>query len=326
MNYLSYGCAVYDVFGSVTGEGLAWLRAPFIKDLNVCLLKGSNVDVSCEWDVKEATKLSLNDFYKYDLVISARPLYLSRDQEYACVGATTNLLYNRFSWHRVICMLVREASSLWYSRLAVSAKQTDLKSESVYMLRESRHLGVALALDSLRYMGIDKDVRSHIDFMLIKACGIEGLADELKFLYSFFNPAWVQNMASHEFIIVNRRGPLGVGWCPMVEWHAREGENLLSQLGFKIEYGEALNEGEDKGTFQTVSDVEHGQIITIYATENLGMEKVGEKVGRSNKTVCAHIHKHDKAVKRSGFCGPCKRTMNPFYNKTVLRVREKTSP
>jgi hypothetical protein len=321
MNYLSYGCAVFDVFGSVTGEGLAWLRAPFIKDLNVLLLKGENVDVDCEWDVKTAEKLSLNDFLKYDLVISARPLYLNRDQEYSSVGLATNLLYSRFSWNRIIYLLVREASSLWHSRLMISQKQTDLKSESVYMLRESRHLGLALGLDSLRYMGIDKDVRSHFDYMFIKAVGIEGLADELKWLYSFFSPSWVQNMKPHEFIIVNRKGPIGVGWCPMVEWHQREGENLLTKLGFKIDYDtDAAKEGLDKGTFSTVGDQEHSEMISLYI-QGLGMDAVAIKVNRSGKTVCQHIHKHNRAVERSGFCGPCKRAMNPNWNKLVNRVK-----
>jgi hypothetical protein len=321
MNYLSYGSAVFDAFGSVSGEGLAWLRAPFIKDLNVLLLKGENVDVSCEWDVKTAEKLSLNDFLKYDLLISGRPLYLNRDQEYSSIGLATNLLYSRFSWNRIIYLLVREASSLWHSRLQISQKQTDVKSESVYMLRESRHLGLALGLDSLRYMGIDKDVRSHIDYMFLKACGIEGLADELKWLYSFFNPSWVQNMKPHEFIIVNRKGPIGVGWTPMVPWHAKEGENLLRQLGFDIEYdSDAAKEGLDKGTFSTVGDQEHSEMISLYM-QGLGMDAVANKVNRSGKTVCQHIHKHDKAVERSGICIPCKRSMNQNYNRIVKRVK-----
>lgn len=321
MNYLSYGSAVFDAFGSVSGEGLAWLRAPFIKDLNVLLLKGQNVDVACEWDTKLAEKLSLNDFVKYDLVISARPLYLNRDQEYGSVGLATNLLYSRFSWNRIIYLLVREASSLWHSRLQISQKQTDVKSESVYMLRESRHLGLALGLDSLRYMGIDKDVRSHIDYMFLKACGIEGLADELKWLYSFFSPSWVQNMKPHEFIIVNRKGPIGVGWCPMVEWHQREGENLLTKLGFKIDYDtDAAKEGLDKGTFSTVGDQEHSEMISLYM-QGLGMDAVAAKVNRSGKTVCQHIHKHDKGVGRDGACMACKRTMNPNWNRPVKRVK-----
>jgi hypothetical protein len=320
-NYLSYGSAVFDAFGSVTGEGLAWLRAPFIKDLNVLLLKGENVDVNCEWDVKTAEKLSLNDFLKYDLLVSARPLYLNRDQEYSSVGLATNLLYSRFSWSRIIYLLCREASSLWHSRLMISSKQTDLKSESAYMLRESRHLGIALGLDSLRFLGIDKDIRALFDFMFIKSCGIEGLPDELKWLYSFFSPAWVQNMKPHEFILVSRKGPLACGWSPMVEWHAREGENLLTKLGFKIDYDtETVKEGLDKGIYSSVGDVEHSKLISLYA-EGLGMDAVAAQVRRSNKTVSQHVNKHDAAVKRSGFCGPCKRSMNPNWNRLVKRVK-----
>jgi hypothetical protein len=318
MNYLSYHCAVLDLFGAVDAEGLAWLRSPFIKNLNVLLLKGPSVDVKCDWDVMETSKLGLNDFYKYDLIISARPLFINKDSEYTSVGQVTELLYKRFSWNRIIFMLVREASSLWHSRLMISKRQTDVKSESVYMLRESRHLGLGLGLDSLKYTSIDADVRVHFDYMFVKAHGIEGLNDDMKWLYYFFNPSWIQSMLPREFIVVSRRGPLGVGVCPWHSWHKIEGENILNQLGFKIEYGEVVEEGEDKGNFSTVGDPEHAEIIDLYVG-NSSVEKIAAVKGRSTATISKHIKKHNQAVERSQFCALCKRANGVNYATLAKR-------
>jgi hypothetical protein len=91
-------------------------------------------------------------------------------------------------------MIAREASSLWYSRIKVSESQMDAKNEALYMFREMRHLGISLALNSLRLQGIDIDLRSHVDFLFLKAQGIDGLDDNLKFLYHFSDPKWIRSM------------------------------------------------------------------------------------------------------------------------------------
>jgi hypothetical protein len=59
----------------------------------------------------------------------------------------------------------------------------------VFRLREMRHLGCALGLDTLRTLAIDIDIRSHADIMLLKSQGIGGLSRELSWLYGYFNPA-----------------------------------------------------------------------------------------------------------------------------------------
>ena len=314
LNYLSHGCVVFDMFGAADSEGLAWLRAPFINDINVLLLKGENVDVECDWDVIEAGKLSLNDFTKYDLIISARALYRNKDEEYYAIGQATNVLYSRLYWNRVIFWLVREASGLWASRVIISKRQTDTIKEADYVLKESRHLGIALGLDSLRYTSVDKDIRLQSDYMFFKACGIEGLPDEMKWLYSFFNPHWIQNMKPWQFIIVDRRGPLGAGWCPELPWHKKEGENIVRQLGINIEFGELIDHGKDKGTFKTLSDPEHADIIALYLEKDIGMNKIADQIKRCDRTVNLHIRKHNSAIDRSGFCPRCKRTKSKYQN------------
>lgn len=95
---------------------------------------------------------------------------------------------------------------------------------------------------------------------------------------------------------------------PYPEWHKKEKENMLSNIGVKIEYGEPLFEGEYKGTFKTVGDKEHAEIIRLYIEEGLGINKIAEILRRSSRTPLVQIQRHDRAVERGGFCPVCRRS------------------
>lgn len=320
LQYLQRGACLLDMFGSVDAEGLAILRSDLVKESNfkILLLKGENVDVNCSWTTRTIDQVSLGDFEKYDIVISARPLFQNREAEYYSIGRLSQKLYTRFYWNRLIFGLVREASSLWFSRMMLSGTQSDMKTESAYVLRESRHVGLGLALDSLRWTGIDRDFRAHLDMTFIKACGIEGLADEMRFLYSFFSPLWVRAMKPYQFIVVSRKGPLGAGWLEFHDWHKKEGENMLKQLDIKIEVGEELKLAEDRGTHKTVSDLEHVEFIDEYFNGK-GMRTIALSKGRSSRTILEHVHSHNASVERSGFCASCKRAGSPHHNQKAQR-------
>ena len=290
-----------------------------MKNKEVCLLKGENVDVETEHDCKLVDNLSLKDLERYDFIISSHPLYLNRDHEYFSIGKLIGLLYKRLHWTRLICLIAREASSLWYSRIKVSESQSDAKSEALYMFREMRHLGVSLALDSLRLQGIDIDLRTHTDFLFIKSQGIDGLPDNMNFLYyNYFNPAFIRNMKPWQFALVCRKGPIGAGFFPYHEWHKREKENIVKAVGLKIEYGVELEQPKDMGTFKSIGDKEHTEIISLYAS-GLGYNKIHEQLGRSTKSLHDHIHKHNNAVTRSGFCAVCRRAGGEYAGKLVKR-------
>ena len=197
-------------------------------------------------------------------------------------------------------MIAREASSLWYSRVKVSESQTDAKNEALYMFKEMRHLGVSLALDSLRLRSIDIDLRTHIDFLFVKSLGIDGFDKDMEFLYKWFSPYWIRKMKPYEFAVVSSTGSLGVGHFPYHDWHNVERENIVANTGLKIEYGVELQQGKDKGDFKTIGDQEHMQIMQLYA-EGFGYIKIHEQLNRSTKSLCDHIHKHNNAVIEAGF-------------------------
>ncbi|MBN2261082.1 MAG: hypothetical protein JW702_11080 [Clostridiales bacterium] len=321
INHLEKGATVLDLFASVDGENLAWLRSDFVKNKEILLLKGENVDVESKvlsLDVKTVENISLKDFERYDFIISAHPLFLNREHEYYSIGKLIDLLYKRLKWNKLVCMIAREASSLWYSRVKYSDSQTDMKNAALTMFKEMRHLGVSLALDSLRLQGIDIELRTHTDYLFVKSQGIDGLPDNLTFLYSFYDPSWIRSMKSWEFALVCRKGALGIGHFPYHDWHKVEREDIVNKVGLRIEYGKELEKPKDMGTFKTIGDKEHLEIMSLYAS-GLGFNKIHEQLNRSTKSLSDHIHKHNNAVSRSGFCAICRRAEGEYSQKVVKR-------
>lgn len=306
-NYLAQDATILDLFGSRDGEGLAWLRSPQMKDRKALLICGENVDVKSSYPVKPVSKLVLSDFESYDLIVSASPLYSSMGDEFTQAAQITDLLYRRLHYKKLVYCLMRECSNFLYSRLKVEDSQTQAKASMTYMLREARHCGLALGLDSIRWTAIDIDVRSLSDYLILKSQGLGGLGHDLRWLYGMFNPTSIQNMAAGHFVIISRRGAVGIGKFPEVRWHKKEREDILRGAGIEVEFTEEVKLGKDKGTFKTVGDQEHSEMIRVYVEDDVGIGKVGERVGRSSKTVHDHIIAHNEALQRSGFCPQCSR-------------------
>lgn len=320
--YLNEGHVVFDLFGSRDGESLAWLRRPYAKDRKILLLKGENVDVECSFPVKTVESVRLDDFENNDIIISSSPLYLNVDQEFLYAAKLTDLLYKRLHYKRLVYLIVREAANFYYSRLKVSENQIFAKSQMIYLIREARHVGLALGLDSIRWYAIDIDIRNLSDYLILKAQGVQGLAADLQWLYSYFNPATVRNMPPQYFIIISKTGALGLGEFPYPEWHKKEKENMLSDAGIKVEYGEPLYEGEYKGTFRTVGDKEHAEMIRLYTEEDLGINKIGEMLGRSSRTPLIQIQRRNRAVERSRFCPVCRRVRSNHENRIAIKFKQ----
>jgi len=318
--FLNKNHKILDLFGSRDGESLAWLRSPYVKDRKVLLIRGDNSDVDCSWPTKAVSNVTLQDIEANDIVISSAPLYSSPDVEFQAVARLTDLVYQRLSWKRLIYMIVREASNLYYSRLKVTRNQQLAKSQEIYLLRESRHMGISVGLDTLKFTSVDVDVRAVCDYQVFKALGLIGLPRELKWLFGFIDPRVVRTMKPHQFIILTRTSALGIGVFKPLPWHKQEKEDILKQLGIKVEHGESIKEAEDKGTFKTVSDMEHAEIIMAYAGGQ-SMKRISEHMGRSSATVSDHIHRHDEAIERSGFCPACRRVKCEYASVKVSRVR-----
>ena len=315
--YLSRGATIFDLFSARDGENLAWLRSRYAKDKKILLVHGENVSLSSSFDSKNAGSLTLNDVRQYDIIISSSPLYSSPDQEFLNAAKITDLLYKRLHWKRIVFLIMREASNFYYSRLKITESQTVAKANMVYLIRESRHCGLSLALDSVRFFSIDIDIRTLADFLILKAQGMQGLSRDLKWLYSYVDPHLVRRMKPNQFILLTKKGGISYGVFPEVPWHKKEREDILKVLGIEREFTETIQEGLFKGKYQTVGDQEHSEIIRLYLEEELAMNKIATKTSRSVRTVQVHIEQHNRAVMSKGFCARCKRVISEYFNRVA---------
>jgi hypothetical protein len=318
--YLAEGHTVLDLFGSRDGEGLAWLRSPHVKDKKILLIHGDNVSVSSSFDMKPVNKLCVNDFSTYDIIVSSSPLYSNIDDEFFQVNTIVDVLYKRLTWKNLVYMITRESANLYYSRLSISPNQLAAKELTTYLIREGRHCGIALGLDTLKFTSIDADIRAVVDYFIFKSQGVQGFPADKQWLYGYFNPATVRHMPNRFFFIMSAKGPLGIGKFPCPPWHKQERENIVKAVGVKVEAGDQIDYGQSRGTFKTVGDQEHIDILNGYF-EGSSMGKLAKKLDRSAATVHAQIHSHNESIKKIGYCVECRRLKGEYETeKTENRI------
>lgn len=283
LKHLQAGGKILDLFGSKDGEGLAWLRSPLAEEKEVKLIHGDLVELQ-NYDGIKGSKFKLNDLKKGDIFVSASPLYASMDNEFDAVNRIFDTLWNRTYWNVPIFLIVREAANLLYSRIKVSKNQTMAKAELTYMLRESRHSGLALGLDSTKHTSIDVDVRKLTDYLILKNLGMHGLPRDLHWIYSMFDPNALQSLRPSEFAIITKEGKMGLGTFDLPNWHKREGEHILRKVGVEPKYYQAEKESEQaieyiQEAVETLSGNFTPTDISEWIKENKGVEIRPERVG-----------------------------------------------
>jgi len=324
--YMRNGHTVFDFFGSRDSEGLAWGRNPMVDgvgkangDTRMCLVHSDNVTVDSSFDSVPMSKLNHTHLNKYDILVSASALHKSLDDEYANVNVITDLLYDR-----------REASNLYYSRLRVSNSQTGAKAYMIYLIREARHMGLALCMDTLKYTSIDIDIRVLVDNTFFKGQGYIGLPKDLHFIYRYFDPNWMRNMKANQFAILTKEGNLGVGVFPEVKWHKQEKENILKKLGIEIIAHEGMKLSQPQGKGLSVSDQEHLGIVETCCsnvlrkkhgldTEKNSYREYAKKIGRSPATITNQMSSHDDMVAKHGYCPACRRSGGRLYQEILKK-------
>ena len=286
------------------------------QDKKVLLLHGSNTSLSSSHDSKPITQFKLSDLNDYDLIISSGPLYSSLDQEYLELNSVLDTCYNRHTYKRIVYMVIREAANLIYSRQKISADQTMVKGMMTYFVREMRHSGISLGIDTQKITSIDIDVRASVDYLYIKSLGFLGLPDELKFLYSFYKPHRLQNMKPSMFVLLTRRGGTGLGWFPYHKWHKRPGEDIMKEIGVEAEHGETLV--ESKPNYQ-IGDLQHVKIIDM-RLEGYTFAEIAKAQGTSKATPWTHIKDHNTEVQGPHKeCGKCKRAKSEHATVMVAK-------
>ena len=254
-HYLARGHNVIDLFGARSGEGLAWLRSPY-RDEKILLIKSSHVDVSCSWTTKNWESITLRDLENNRIVISSSPLYSRIDEEFVAVNHILDVLFSRLGWHKYIFLLVRESANLFYSRMKLRDTQHLAKAEAAYLIRESRHHGIAIGMDTQKLTAVDADLRNLTDYIIFKSQGYYNLPKDLWFIYRYLDPIWFRNMHPREFAVLSRTGAIGIGYFEYPYWHKEAKENLLKLLDIRVEKSEEAAELNEE-----LIDIEEGRPI-----------------------------------------------------------------
>ncbi len=122
-----------------------------------------------------------------------------------------------------------------YSRMKISKNQQLAKADAAYLVRESRHCGLALGMDSLKHTSVDVDMRVLTDYLILKSPGIHGLPRDFWFLYQYIDSHGLRMFKPHEFAVLTKTGSIGLGVFEYPKWHKEEGENILKKLDIEIE-------------------------------------------------------------------------------------------
>lgn len=310
---------IIDLFGSRDNEALSWCRSQ--RKNSILFLKGETVDISSEWDCKNIKDVTLKDIDSYDAVISCASFYSTLHEEWEGLTALIDKIWHRSGWKNAWSVLIREAANLLYARQALGDNQSVAKSHITYVVREARHVGIALAFDSVRWYSLDIDIRSIAKYTFIKAQGIDGLPDSLHFLYQYFDPYGIMRMGPEKFVIISRDGPLGTGTFTLPSWHKLEHENLMEMLNIQVETIGASRLPDGKPA--TVTDFEHKNIMTERMStdpitkKHPGQIKIGKKLNRSSATISLHIKYHNNTILKDGECDKCRRSKCE-YSKTLM--------
>jgi len=247
-------------------------------------LRGDLVEVKSGHESIPAMKFRFSDLERGDIFISASPLYSDMDEEFNAVNRILDVLWKRHYWTEPIFVVMREAANLIYSRIKVRKNQVMAKAEALYMMRESRHCGLALGLDSIKHTNIDIDIRTLTDYLVIKNTGMHGLPQDLWWVYRTFDPHALRKLRPREFVILDRRGHLGIGTFGLPQWHKREAENILSATGVELRYYQPAAEGDQlraviTEALQALPPEPTVDQVVAWAKENRGIEVEPVSVG-----------------------------------------------
>lgn len=258
---------------------------------------------------KKISELTLKDFKNYDVITSVHAFYGSSDEEFVGLNRILATLYRRTHWDKPWFLMVREAANFIYSRIKLTKNQHIAKADFIYLLREARHMGYAVGVDTVRWTAIDIEIRDVSDYTFIKSVGRKGLPRDLRFVYRYINPYSMMRMKPNQFVLVTDSGSIGVGIFDYPPWHKEEKEDLVRQFGIQIKYGEVPDYGNERRN--TVSDFEHVEISENY--DHLRSEaKVAKLMNRSSGTIHNHVATHDREVTNQGRCRRCFRARSPL--------------
>jgi len=317
-NYLENGSPILDLCDARDGEGLGWAKK--YRD-DVLILHDKFTEVECPYAHKYFEDLSLRDFRDYKIVVNSTLLYCDFESYLDAVNTILlKLHHSRRHWKKPIYVLIREAQNIVYARLRKVKDQTQAKAEATYLLRESRHVGLATGIDTLRLTSVDIEVRIMADFLVIKNMGMFSLPKDIYFLYSYIEPYFFRVMRPQDYIVLSKEGAIGLGEVGLVSFHKEEEENILNEL--KISIHKKIDPFRKIDSRMRKKLLIHKKLLDyIYQKGFSNKRFLANATDTSYPTTLKHIGYHNTCVRDLGYCELCKKIDHPL--KTSILKAEK---
>jgi len=315
--YLFNECHVIDLCDARDGEALGWAKK-YPED--VLILHDAFTQVEMKYDHKCFDELKMEDIYSYKVLVNSSLMYSDFESYLDAVNLILNLLHSyRRHWKKPIYVIIREAQNIVYARLRKTSDQNQAKAQTAYILRESRHVGLATGVDTIRLTSVDVEIRTLADILVIKNMGLFSLPKDIFFLYSFIDPHYFRFMKPHDAILLSKEGCIGFAEIEKVSFHKEEKENILNTLSIKIvKKQDPLKKlpGKLKQKIFT-----HKKIMDyIEKNPSYTKKRLALNLNLTVITVRTHIQKHDLSVREKGYCEFCNLISHPLKNKIVDNI------
>lgn len=316
---------IIDLYGSSDMEALCWCKPQFEKvwrAINgkapkILLISGNDREISSRFSTCHISEITLQKIEEQDVITTCQQFFNSEDEYFKALAHLVNLLWTqRHCWTEPIFVLVREASNWLYSRAKVVKNDNRAKAEFIKAFRESRHHGLAMACDTLRWTAIDKEIRDIADYTIIKRTGATGLPDDLRWLYRYYRFFDIMRLHNAVAVISTAKGAMGKLDFDYPAWHKEEHENMLKICNIEVKRIDSVV--PDDRTYNTGA-FEHAEMIKGYI-ELQSMDKVAELMARTHQTVRNHIKDHNTSIRSLGKCMKCYNAHGEFA-ETHVTVR-----
>jgi hypothetical protein len=240
-NIAAHWPKVIGLYGALDDEVLALLRAhKYLGKWERALILGpEGVSVTSSWDYKYYGDLTFNDMQNYEVIVM--PQRIHRFPKTFSMGCeyVSNFLLRRPKVSEYWFLCITEAANILWARQSLkNAKLENAKSYLVWLLRQLRHVGIAVGLDSQYLLALDKEVRNISDYTFLKNLGAFSLPRDLEWVYRYVTPWAMRALYPNEFVAVDKFSGTYAGWFRLPPWHKQPKEDIYESLGIRYEFGD----------------------------------------------------------------------------------------
>lgn len=297
-NIATHWPKVIGLYGSLDDEILTLLRAhKYLRKWEQCLILGpEGVDVTSSWDYKYYGDLTWADMEKYEVIVMPQKIHQQPKTFSLGCEYVASFLLRRPAVKDYWFLCVTEAANIMWARQSLkNAKLDQAKAYLVWLLRQLRHVGVAIGMDSQYLLALDKEVRNISDYTFLKNLGAFSLPPDLEWVYGYVPPPAIRALYPNEFVATDKFAGVYCGWFRLPPWHKQPKENIYESLGIRWEWGDPELRKFDVAEVNTHQEdmAVHSEIVRAFL-EVKTIKGTASKSGHDRDTVRRHLSLHEK--------------------------------